>query len=318
MRPVGETGGHRTSVTRSGDMVLTYRIPNGILFTVRATIARLSNPTTDQGMDNQQSERFMLVRTPLALGQTARTRREQQGMGLRVGARAANVGTRFLSEMENGKATVQLGKVMDALAAIGLGLAVVELTDSEAASDRTQPEVFRGVPVTPLGPTAEAEGAGVGVSEPAIEPVAHHDGNNRHAYLAGSAGSSLPQMARVPGDLHPETESEGRALSSAKPMGLGIPRRSTHVSGLTTEFPYAWSNANMDEGTLIRKVLTACRFNDMLSVVRRFGFSHVQEEIAFLSDPAQVHKVRQTLARIQKGMNLATTSASAPVNHVPS
>ncbi|WP_369061863.1 hypothetical protein ABOZ73_07025 [Caulobacter sp. 73W] len=49
-------------------------------------------------------------------------------MGLRQDelAAVANVGLRFLVELENGKATAQLGKALDVLAAVGLEVRLID------------------------------------------------------------------------------------------------------------------------------------------------------------------------------------------------
>ncbi len=54
-------------------------------------------------------------------------RRARKGMGLRQDelAAAAGVGLRFLVELERGKPTVQLGRTLAVLAAVGLDLQVV-------------------------------------------------------------------------------------------------------------------------------------------------------------------------------------------------
>ena len=54
-------------------------------------------------------------------------RRARKGMGLRQDelAAAAGVGLRFLVELERGKPTVQLGRTLSVLAAVGLDLQVV-------------------------------------------------------------------------------------------------------------------------------------------------------------------------------------------------
>lgn len=58
----------------------------------------------------------------------ARIRQARKAMGLRQDelAAAAGVGLRFLVELERGKPTVQLGKVLAVLLAAGLDLRVVE------------------------------------------------------------------------------------------------------------------------------------------------------------------------------------------------
>ena len=59
------------------------------------------------------------------IGETVR--RARKGMGLRQDelAAAAGVGLRFLVELERGKPTVQLGRTLAVLAALGLDLQVV-------------------------------------------------------------------------------------------------------------------------------------------------------------------------------------------------
>ncbi len=60
------------------------------------------------------------------LGNLARQGREAQHMALRTAAPQANVGPRFLSEFERGKPTAELAKVISAVNAAGLDLAVVK------------------------------------------------------------------------------------------------------------------------------------------------------------------------------------------------
>jgi y4mF family transcriptional regulator len=64
------------------------------------------------------------VTSPQALGQRVREAREALGMTQAAFADAAGVGRRFVSELENGKATLELGKVMAVCAAAGLDLLV--------------------------------------------------------------------------------------------------------------------------------------------------------------------------------------------------
>lgn len=69
-------------------------------------------------------------------------RNERKGLGLRQDelAAASRVGLRFLVELERGKPTVQVGKVLDVLAALGCTLQisrpdgkVIECSDNDAA-----------------------------------------------------------------------------------------------------------------------------------------------------------------------------------------
>ncbi len=67
-----------------------------------------------------------IFHTPEELGKLARAERESKKLGLRSAAPQANVGTRFLSEFERGKPTAEFAKVISAVNAAGLDLAVVK------------------------------------------------------------------------------------------------------------------------------------------------------------------------------------------------
>ena len=58
------------------------------------------------------------------LGQAIRIRRRERKLTLVETAELAGVGVRFMSELENGKPTVRLDKVMEVIAALGLELEV--------------------------------------------------------------------------------------------------------------------------------------------------------------------------------------------------
>lgn len=68
------------------------------------------------------------VRRATDLGDAVRTARKRQGLTQAELAGRAGVGLRFLSELENGKPTVQLQRTMQVLAALGLTLGVYDLT----------------------------------------------------------------------------------------------------------------------------------------------------------------------------------------------
>ena len=68
---------------------------------------------------------IIITRTPEELGEAARASRQKSGVSLRKSSKENSYGTRFLSEFERGKSTAELGKVMQALHAAGLDLAVV-------------------------------------------------------------------------------------------------------------------------------------------------------------------------------------------------
>ena len=58
-----------------------------------------------------------------AIGQIIREERKELGLRQDELAAASGVGLRFLVELERGKVTVQMGKVLDVLAALGCELA---------------------------------------------------------------------------------------------------------------------------------------------------------------------------------------------------
>ena len=67
----------------------------------------------------------LIVLDAATLGQAIRTRRKHDGLTLAETAGLTNVGIRFLSELENGKPTVRLDKLLRVLTALGLQLQVV-------------------------------------------------------------------------------------------------------------------------------------------------------------------------------------------------
>lgn len=70
--------------------------------------------------------------TPTDLGTTIRAARKAQGLRQDELAAAANVGVRFLIELEAGKETAQLGKTLAVLAALGIDMSLT-LPDGDAA-----------------------------------------------------------------------------------------------------------------------------------------------------------------------------------------
>ena len=58
--------------------------------------------------------------TPIDIGKTIRAARKAQGLRQDQLAAAANVGVRFLIELEAGKPTAQLGKTLVVLATLGV------------------------------------------------------------------------------------------------------------------------------------------------------------------------------------------------------
>ncbi|WP_125255784.1 helix-turn-helix transcriptional regulator [Brevundimonas fluminis] len=68
--------------------------------------------------------------TPLALGSRVRAERKRLGLRQDQLAASAGVGLRFLVDLERGKPTVRLDKVLSVLEALGLTLDVRSSDDS--------------------------------------------------------------------------------------------------------------------------------------------------------------------------------------------
>jgi y4mF family transcriptional regulator len=62
--------------------------------------------------------------TPKDIGTIIRSERKAQGLRQGELAASANVGVRFLIELESGKVTAQLGKTLAVLAALGIEVAL--------------------------------------------------------------------------------------------------------------------------------------------------------------------------------------------------
>jgi HTH-type transcriptional regulator / antitoxin HipB len=62
--------------------------------------------------------------TAADIGAAIRKKRKEDGLTLADAAALCGVGYRFLSNLENGKKTVQMGKVLQVLTALGLDLYV--------------------------------------------------------------------------------------------------------------------------------------------------------------------------------------------------
>jgi y4mF family transcriptional regulator len=69
--------------------------------------------------------------TPQEIGQTVRKARKAQGLRQRQLAGAAGVGLRFLSELESGKPTAQLGKTLAVLTTLGITIELTEPGDNK-------------------------------------------------------------------------------------------------------------------------------------------------------------------------------------------
>ncbi len=64
------------------------------------------------------------INSPADIGKIVRKRRKADGLSLADAAAMCNVGYRFLSDLENGKPTAHIGKVLQVLSSLGLKIAV--------------------------------------------------------------------------------------------------------------------------------------------------------------------------------------------------
>ena len=76
----------------------------------------------------QQSEEDIVdqVKTTKELGRAIRTRRKELGYTQAFLSDYAGVSASFLSELENGKETIQLGKAMAIMSLLGMDMAVMK------------------------------------------------------------------------------------------------------------------------------------------------------------------------------------------------
>ncbi len=69
------------------------------------------------------------LQTVSAIGELVRRTRKEQKMSQGMLAGMSSVGTRFISDLENGKETIQLQKLLNVLNALGLGLYIFNRWD---------------------------------------------------------------------------------------------------------------------------------------------------------------------------------------------
>lgn len=75
-------------------------------------------------MINTDTRSEIIIRIPEELGNAIRVARKKAGLSQADAAAMCKVGTRFLSDLENGKSTVHLGKALQVLRAFGLVVAL--------------------------------------------------------------------------------------------------------------------------------------------------------------------------------------------------
>ena len=80
-------------------------------------------------MDSKQSNHLWKeVNLPAEIGREIQKTRKNAGLSQKEAASMCNVGTRFLSDLENGKPSIHLGKTMQVLRAFGLAVILKKKT----------------------------------------------------------------------------------------------------------------------------------------------------------------------------------------------
>jgi len=76
----------------------------------------------------------MKITSTLSISEAVKNRRKQLGLTQVETAAMCNVGTRFFSELENGKETLQINKVLHCLEMLGTNLYAVNREDDSVES----------------------------------------------------------------------------------------------------------------------------------------------------------------------------------------
>ncbi len=71
------------------------------------------------------------LQTVSAIGELIRKTRKAQKISQSTLAGLSNVGTRYISDLENGKETIQIQKLLNVLNALGLGLYIYSRWDTD-------------------------------------------------------------------------------------------------------------------------------------------------------------------------------------------
>jgi len=82
----------------------------------------LDLPLKNPDRDSFKGVPMTKVENPMEIGRLIRQRRKEAGLTLQDAAGMAGVGVRFLSELERGKATLQIGLAIEVLQLFGLEL----------------------------------------------------------------------------------------------------------------------------------------------------------------------------------------------------
>jgi len=172
------------------------------------------------------------IKNTSELGQLIRAARKHAGITLQQASAFSNTGVRFLSELERGKETAEIGKVISALHAVGLEISIIQKQNKY----HTKTEITN-----------------------CIEESASSYSNSNNI------------------------------LSEQ----------------LNLEFPYDWSNPDIDDSTFIRLVLAKTRFNDILRIAHYFGLPHIETELRHFSDQPQYTTLLKLISHIREGIQIA-------------
>ena len=72
------------------------------------------------------------IRNPVDIGRIVRKKRKEDGLTMEDAAALCGVGYRFMSDLENGKKTAELGKVLQVIEGLGLEVEIVSRDWSDA------------------------------------------------------------------------------------------------------------------------------------------------------------------------------------------
>ena len=72
------------------------------------------------GKTSENMQPFGRIETAKDIGQAVRRKRKEQGVLQEKAAGLSGVGTKFLSQLENGKETAEIGKILQVLRTLGL------------------------------------------------------------------------------------------------------------------------------------------------------------------------------------------------------
>jgi HTH-type transcriptional regulator / antitoxin HipB len=83
-------------------------------------------------MDNTSRTKssFGRVKTAKDIGEAVRQKRKEQGILQEKAAGLAGVGTKFFSQLENGKETAEIGKILQVLRTLGLEIYIYPRSQS--------------------------------------------------------------------------------------------------------------------------------------------------------------------------------------------